>query len=133
MNTRKTKQQSLEIGTELLTKDDCFGKEWQNGAAECSMCMAQSVCMIVTTKAVFDKGEKHKQEGTEWADLINFNNVPTDDILSMIKAGGVSLEDVREVFAEFSKCADKVTVNQRVNIFLMDNKIMIKDGTLHTV
>jgi hypothetical protein len=113
--------------------EDCFGKEWLHGCLECNMCMAQSVCMIVQTSKVFKQGETLKK--TTWVDEIDFDAVPYEDILNLIKDPNnkFTVQDVRDVFEQTSKCLDKTTVNLKVNMWLTDNKIKIQNGYLSTI
>jgi hypothetical protein len=119
---------SVLMDAYTLTDDDCFGKEWDLNDKSCSMCSMQGICMILKTQTVKKQGDLLGVEFGPFVDTIDFEDVPTTSILEALKAQSYSMEDLRIVFAEFSKCKDEHTVAIKVNQFIRNNKLTLTNG-----
>jgi hypothetical protein len=112
-------------------EDDCFGREFAYGAEECGMCNMRSVCMVLTAKKLEDFADSKFAELTPWLDMVDWEAVPQVELISLIKEEPQSIQELREVFAEFSKCKDEHTVANRVNKFIRDFKLIVNNGVVH--
>ena len=109
-------------------EDDCFGKEFTYGSQECGMCNMRSVCMVLTAKKLEDIADNKFAELTPWLDTVDWEAVPQVALIALIKEEPQSIQELREVFTEYSKCKDEHTVAIRVNKFIRDFKLIVNNG-----
>ena len=131
---RKTQNNSpdpIAAITETLTNhaDTCFGKEFSSEASECSQCGMRTVCMVLSCKKL-DDAAKVKFSNLSFADEICWDNVPYDLLVNTLKSTPYSVKDVQDVFREYSKCTDPVTINLRVGKFIRDYNLKIEEGCI---
>ena len=125
-------QQSVAISLDdyILDENDCFSKEWSQTEEQCAMCGMQSICMVLTTKAVKTKGDSLTK--IPWVDEIDFSAVPKEGIASIIRSGkSFPIEEVRSLFEEYSKCKDETTVALQVNNFIREYNLKTTSGVIH--
>lgn len=108
--------------------DDCFGKEWNNIDPACVKCSAYETCMVLCKSTKFAKAKKKT-----YFDQLNWDAVPWSDILSNIKQnpGQTTMNEIREVVKHYSKCIDDVTVNMKVQNWLIENNCKIQDSCVY--
>ena len=105
--------------------DDCFAKEYSHQAEECNMCSMRNICMVLTCKSLEEVAAKKFEALTPFADEIDWSAVPQTNILAILDKQPIPLDQVRQVFAEYSKCKDPVTVSIRVTKFIRDNSLTL--------
>ena len=113
--------------------NDCFGKEWTHGHAQCSICQMQNICMVKTGKKIKAKGDAQSIKYGPFVDSIDFNKIPKANIAEILKTTPYSLEDIRTLFTQLSNCADPHTVNIQVNYFLREYNLTLKDGVVTNI
>ena len=111
-----------------LDADDCFGREYSHQAEECQHhCNVgmRNICMVLTCKSLEEVAAKKFEALTPFADEIDWTAVPQANILAILDKQPIPLDQVRQVFAEYSKCKDPVTVSIRVTKFIRDNSLTL--------
>lgn len=119
-----------------VSDDDCFGKEWEATNKMCVECSMYDECMVYQLSKGNQKTiNKVKELSGNFFDEINWDLVPFDDITKMIEKhpNQLTIQNLREVVKDKSKCIDDKTVAIKVNNYLISEGIVITEGKLSKV
>jgi hypothetical protein len=122
---------AILVDTYTTDEKDCFTKEWAVNDEQCSFCGMQSICMILTTRNVKKAGDMLAHKFGAWVDEIDFEKVPKQKLVDILKTDSFPIEQLREVFKQHSGCKDDVTVALQVNMFIRENNFKITSGYVH--
>lgn len=119
---------SVVVDAYTTVEGDCFGKDWDLHDNACTMCGMQSVCAVLTTSSLKKAADLRDAAKNPFVDEIDFSLVPKTQLLELLKAQAYPIDSLRNVFKEFSKCADDKTVAIQVNYFIRENSLTTENG-----
>jgi len=127
------KSKPIDLST-IQTADDCYGKLWKSTDKVCVKCTFYDTCMVITKTKNNSKAEVIKKQTKGFFDELDWTLVPWSDIVEnvILYDGHVTLKELRETVKILSKCIDDKTVNYKVQNFLIENNIKVKEGCLYS-
>lgn len=131
------KETTEKILSKYDEEEDCFSKEWDPKASECSMCSAEGVCGVLFSARTKKKVKKYEdKETTTPLDLTDFSKVPSEKLVTMAKQFEESGEymEVQELFdfvSQVSKCDDQEAIISWIKNWVSSNdSIYTSEGFL---
>ena len=139
MRERKTDRTKVDLTKPVeitgMSDDNCFGKEWDMGTNDCSVCADNILCGIIFSEtALKNKAAKMQEKYGVFLDQSDWDKVDDErDIIQWVKSGKTT---TKELIAHIGKIAninveDTETIVSYLTRFIKsDDRIYTKGGVV---
>ena len=125
---------TIPLNKAALTKQGCFGKEWDVTANECRVCADRDVCGILFKDVVDAKAEEHEAAtGSTFLDKsdYNFTDEERAAIVAKIESGVTTAKELKSFIMEAANSSDETAGILNTKRFVKSEpSVYTKDGVV---